>query len=49
MYHTNYIQYEEIIFIIIIIIIIKIYPFAGYSPFYGELAHNMLIYCQEII
>ena len=26
-----------------------IYPFPGYWPFYGQLAHNMLIYCQEII
>ena len=27
----------------------RTYPFPGYSPFFGELAHNMLIYCQEII
>ena len=26
-----------------------VYPFPGYSSFFGELAHNMLIYCQEII
>ena len=32
-----------------IFFIIIIYPFAGYCTFFGQLAQNMLIYCQEII